>query len=1201
VAELREERRIVTALFADVVGSTALAERLDPEEVKLIVGEAIARAIGVVESYGGSIKDLAGDGVLAIFGAPIAHEDDPERAVRAALDLMVSIREYAEEVRRGFGAELAMRAGIHTGQVVVGEVGAGSRVEYGAVGDAVNTTARLQAAADPGGVLISDTTYRQVASLFEWGEPRTLQLKGKAEPVVAYPVKGLKDVSGGRATAEPVAPMVGRDPELALGLELIDRLRNGRGGILFIVGEPGIGKSRLAAELRERASRSGNLAWLEGRCVSYGDALPYWPYRDLLRNWLQVSATEPEIRVRVKLRRKTEESFPGGAQEVYPYLGTVLGLNLEADAAAHLASLSPESLQYRTFEVLTELFGKISAAHPLVISLDDLHWADSTSLALTERLLALAEAGPVMVNISHRPDTDHASWDLKEKAAREYRHLFREVALKPLAHDSESVLLSSLAGGRAVPEEIAEQVLGYAEGNPFYLEQMVRSLIDSGTLVPENGRWRFTGEGSLQIPQTLEGVIIARIDRLQPDWREVLTSASVLGRTFGHGLLQAVTGLELPALRQALHNLLRLDLLREEGVGKDPIYRFKHALIQETAYRTLVAAKRTSLHRRAAEWFEAFYRERPDRVYGLIAHHWLAAADAGKAAQYLRLAGDRARDEWALDEAIGHYRQLTPLLEKTGRQQEAAEVLFQLGTTLHLAMRYHEANDVWQEAFQCWRPPPPAAEPATATLRLAVGHMPWDTEPNQGMYAANQRLIDQVNDRLLDPCAGRYVVPGLARRWQVSDDGLRYRLELAPGARWNDGRPVTAMEVVYAIQKCIDHAPQMPGFLVLENAEAVAAGQLEDMSSFGARALDERSIEFRLTRPAPHFIHMLTWPQMSPRRADLAFSGPFRLEKLTADEVVIVRDPRHHRRRRGNVGRVEWRLQTGPGARARIENGETDVVAGSANDPSMAGEGGTEVKRVVGASVQSLFMNLAVQRADLHLRRALAYATDRSRLERLLVPGQMIATGGLVPPGLPGHTPDIAPRFDADLARESLRRSAHRGQLRVAVAIGWRAPYVDALVDCWREVLGLTVSLEEDVIARYIQFYDWAHVALDHWMAGYPDPEYYLHGRLHSRSPLNHGRWSYPAFDDLVDRALLERTGSRRLALFHEADRVAVVDQHVVIPLAYAQQAVLVRGWVHGWWEWGAPWMSFDDLTIDERSPRYNSRPPLAGEGKSGG
>lgn len=1188
MAEVREERRIVTALFADVVGSTALAERLDPEEVKLVVGEAIARAIAVVESYGGSIKDLAGDGLLALFGAPVAHEDDPERAVRAALDIMTGIREYAEEVRRGFGADVAMRAGIHTGQVVVGQVGAGSRVEYGAVGDAVNATARLQAAAEPFGVLVSDATRRHIASLFSWGEPRTLQLKGKAEAMTAYPVLGITGVVSVPA-AEPASPMVGRDTELAVGLELIEGLEHGRGGVFFIVGEPGIGKSRLAAELRQRASKRGNLAWLEGRCVSYGDALPYWPYRDLLRNWLEVSATDPEIRVRVKLRRKTEESFPGRALEFYPYLGTILGLNLEPDAATRLSSLSPESLQYRTFEVLTELLGQISAERPLVISLDDLHWADPTSLALTERLLPLAESGPVMLAISHRPDTDHASWLLKERAAREFRHLFREVALQPLARTSEALLLSSLAGKRALPEEVADRLLGYAEGNPFYLEQMVRSLIDSGALVPENGRWKLSAGDSMQIPQTLEGVIIARIDRLQPEWREVLTSGSVLGRTFGHALLQAVSGLELPALRQAVHHLLRLDLLREEAGGKDPVYRFKHALIQETAYRTLVASKRTGLHRRAAEWFEAFYRERPERVYGLIAHHWLAAADAEKAAHYLRLAGDRARDEWALDEAIGHYRQLTPLLEKAGKHQEAAEVLFQLGTTLHLAMRYREANDVWQEAFQRWRPQPPATDPATATLRLAVNQMPWDTEPNQGVYVANNRLIDQLYDGLLEARAGAFVVPGLAERWQVSKDGLRYRLELAPDARWNDGRRVTPAEVVYAIQKGLDHGPRIPGFLVLENAESFSTGQLQDVSSLGARPLDDRSIEFRLTRPAPHFMHMLTWPQMGPRRADLACSGPFRLEKLTSDEVVIVRDPHHRRRRRGNVGRVEWQLQRGDAARASLESGVTDVVAVSANDPAMVGAVGPEVQRIAGARVQTIYMDFAVQRADLHLRRALACATDRSRLERLLLPGQVIAGGGLVPPGLPGHTPDIAPHFQPDLARESLRQSAHRGLLRVAVATEQRAPYVDDLIDGWREVLGLTISVEEGALARNVEFFGWAHVVLWHWMAGYPDPEYYLHGLLHSRSPLNHAGWSYPAFDDLVDRALVERTGSRRLALFHEADRIAVVDQCVIIPLAYAQPAVLLRRWVHGWWEWGSPWMSFDDLTVDERSPRYRA------------
>lgn len=1187
MTELREERRIVTALFADVVGSTALAERLDPEEVKLVVGAAIARAITVVEGFGGSVKDLAGDGVLVLFGAPVAHEDDPERAVRAALDLMISIREYAEEVRRGFGVELSMRAGIHTGQVVVGEVGAGRRVEYGAIGDAVNTTARLQAAADPGGILVSDTTRRQLASLFEWGEPRTLQLKGKAEPMVAYPVIGLKEAAGMRATAEPVTPMVGRDPELALGLELIEGLDHGRGGIFFIVGEPGIGKTRLAAELRQRATEQRNLAWLEGRCVSYGDALPYWPYRDLLRNWLEVSATDPEIRVRVKLRRKTEESFPGRALEFYPYLGTILGLNLEPDAANRLSSLSPESLQYRTFEVLTELLGQISAERPLVISLDDLHWADSTSLALTERLLALAESGPVMVAISHRPETDHASWHLKEKAAIEYRHLFREVALKPLARTSESLLLSSLAGERAIPEEIAEQLLEYAEGNPFYLEQMVRSLIDSGTLVPENGRWRFTGEGSLQIPQTLEGVIIARIDRLQPDWREVLTAASVLGRTFGHGLLQAVSGLELPALRQALHHLLRLDLLREETGGKDPIYRFKHALIQETAYHTLVASKRTDLHRRAAEWFEGFYRERPERVYGLIAHHWLAAADPAKAAQYLRLAGDRARDEWALDEAIGHYRQLTPLLERTGHQQEAAEVLFQLGTTLHLAMRYREANDAWQEAFTRWQPPPTSHEPGAATLRLAVNLMPFDSEPNQGVYSANQRLIDQLYDRLLDPRPGPFVVPGLAGRWQVSDDGLRYWLELVPDARWNDGSPATAEDVVHAIQKAIDHPPQTVGFFVLENAEAYAHGERGD--PLGVRAIDARRVEFRLTRPAPHFVHLLTWPQMGPRRPDLAGNGPFRLQKLASDEVIIARDPRHRRRRRGNLGRVEWRLQRGAEARVALENGDIDVVAVTASDAAMREVSHAEVRSVAGAPVITLYVTFAFDRADLHLRRALAYATDRRVLEPLLLAGQTLATGGLVPPGLPGHTPDIAPQFQPELARESLAHSAHRGPLIFALVPEWRAPCIDALLAGWREVLGLEIRVQEDVLSRAVELFRTAPVVLWHWMAGSPDPEYFLHGLLHSRSPQNNGRWSHPPFDDLVDRALGERTGTRRLALFHAADRMAVVDQHAVIPLVYARPTVLLRPWVHGWWEWGAPWMSFDDLTVDERSPRYRT------------
>ena len=247
MAELREERRIVTAMFADVVGSTALSERLDPEEAKLVIGEAVGRAVTAVETYGGTIGALAGDGLLALFGAPIAHEDDPERAVRAALDIIASIREYAEEVRRGFNLDFSMRVGIHTGEVVVGKVGAGSRVEYSAMGDTVNSTARLQAAAAPAGVLVSDATRRQVQPLFDWGPPVTLELKGKSTAMVAYSVLSPIEGTGTRTVVEPTAPMVGRDGELAVGLELIERLDTGSGGVFFIIGEPGIGKSSASA------------------------------------------------------------------------------------------------------------------------------------------------------------------------------------------------------------------------------------------------------------------------------------------------------------------------------------------------------------------------------------------------------------------------------------------------------------------------------------------------------------------------------------------------------------------------------------------------------------------------------------------------------------------------------------------------------------------------------------------------------------------------------------------------------------------------------------------------------------------------------------------------------------------------------------------------------------------------------------------
>jgi class 3 adenylate cyclase len=347
---MREERKVVTAVFADLVGSTALAERLGAEAIKLVVGEAVARIVVAVEELGGTVKDLAGDGVLALFGAPVSHEDDAERAVLAGLRIVHDIAAYGVEVERAWGvADFSVRVGVNTGPVVLGPLGAGARVEYSAFGDTVNTAARLQSAAGPGTVLVGAETHAATQPLFRWGEQRVLELKGKAEPATAFQATGTES-AGTRIRGLPSlqARFIGRDRELAHARQALDSALEGAGGILLISGEPGIGKSRLLAELRHlfesapEVDGRGNPMWLEGRCVSYGESLPYWPFRDMLREWLGAGADDPELRVRVTLRSRVDALFGERTLEIYPYLGALLGLALEGEAAADWPSCRPK-------------------------------------------------------------------------------------------------------------------------------------------------------------------------------------------------------------------------------------------------------------------------------------------------------------------------------------------------------------------------------------------------------------------------------------------------------------------------------------------------------------------------------------------------------------------------------------------------------------------------------------------------------------------------------------------------------------------------------------------------------------------------------------------------------------------------------------------------------------------------------------------
>ena len=1210
---LREERKVVSALFADLVGSTVLGERLDPDEVRLIVGEAVARMVGVVESFGGTVKDLAGDGVLALFGAPVTHEDDAERAVRAALRITQSIGAYGAEVARAWGIDgFSVRVGVVTGPVVLGSLGAGQRVEYAAFGDTVNTAARLQGSAAPGSVLVSESTRQSIQSQFEWGAWQALTLKGKTEAVQACEVVAAPAGSSRlRVDIGVQARLIGREHELSSSKQVADGLLAGSGSILFLTGEAGVGKSRLLAELRGHLEHStaarGNALWLEGRCVSYGEAMPYLPFRDMLRGWLGVAADEPELRVRVALRRRVDRLFGSRAAEVYPYLGTILAVTLEREAEARVAELSPEALQYRTFEVVRDWLTSLAEDGPVVVALEDLHWADGTSLQLVEQLLGITDESAVLLLITSRRELDHPSWRLAQAAMRELPHRATQIALEPLSGDSDHQLLDALVGPSVLPGDLERRILEDAEGNPFYLEELIRSLYDAGALVREKDGSRFDHAVSVTVPPTVEKVILARIDRLPEASHDVLLSAAVLGRQFG---LQWLEGVARPThdLRGTLHELQRLDLLREGRRWPQPEYRFKHALTQEAAYGTILVGERTRLHRRAAEWLEARQDDNTEDVSALLAHHWLACADEDKAISYLARAGDRAREAYALDEAIGHYRALLPLLERRGRERDVALVLFKLALALHMSLRFAEANSVYQQGFDHWSRPRSWTGTPTATLRVATSFLPNDPDPKTAIAWPNIQLCVQLFDRLVEAWPERTIVPSLAERWEIDDDGLRYVFHLRDALAWSDERTLTAHDIEYGIKRVLD--PASPGasvaiYFALQNGQDYYLGRNSDADRIGVRAMDDRTVEFRLVAPAPYFMSVMNRPDSGPQPRHViedlgpawteprrqVVSGPFRQESRSAEQVTLVRVEGYAGVRPGNAGRVEFVRRSVRDALDVYKHDELDMVT-VRYTPRIADQvpqGSVDARLGPAAWTGYIaFAHTDPDIANVDVRRALAHAIDREALEACIPRNLVVANGGLVPPALQGHTPDIAPRFDPDLARQFLARAAPIGKLTIAALDEWEA-VVHELVDGWQRVLGVAVDVRtwtaEDALTMH-RPWDVAQMMITGWLPGYPDPEYYLRLLLHSESRTNEGGFSAPEFDELIERARHERSDRARLALFHQADRLAIGELAALIPIVYGRSMAFVKPWVSGWWEFGKSSSSFADLVVDPISPR---------------
>jgi ABC-type oligopeptide transport system substrate-binding subunit/DNA-binding SARP family transcriptional activator len=1135
-----------------------------------------------VGRFGGTVIDSDERRVFAAFGIPVAREDDTYRAIRASLVVGAALDESGDA-----------RCVVSVIEVTVPfQVSDSARSE-------MEHLQRLLVDAGRHRVLVDDHTRRLMGDAFEWERAGA----GGAGPMWR-PTAVVRSADKVRLGRRLRAPLAGRASEMAQATGLLESLGRGIGGVMLLSGEAGIGKTRMITELRQ-SPLGGELTWLVGHCDPYGEATPYWPFRDLVRSWLGLGLDTKDVESWRALRGRLQDLAPGAAESMGPYLGRLLGLTLDPGQRARL-SLAPEAIQFRTFEIVAELLASLADVTPLAMVIEDVHWADPTSVELLGDLLVLTERHRILLVVSRRPDPDHTSVRVAEHARREVPHLTTEITLGALGVDDQRSMLVSLLGTGTLPEATSRTILGLAEGNPFYLEELIGSLIDERALVPTHSGWSFDPRATVSVPETVEKVVHARIDRLDPVTRDVLTSASVLGRSFRLPLLQGIVDEGVGAL-PSIQRLLRTDLLVEARRWPHAEYMFRHALTQEAAYRVLSEERRRTLHRRAAEWLERRFDEGDDEIVEALALHWTAAGVDDRAAEALLRAGDVARRHHALEEAIDHYRRLLGILERNAeRSTTTAVVLFRLALAYHTALRFREANDTYQRAFELWSPA--GTSSAVETLRFAGPSFYDVPDPVRSYALQDMQLQMALFDRLVERWPDDTIVPSLAQRWDISDDGLTYRFTLRPDVTWSDGEPLTAHDVEFGIKRNLD--PDSPGvavamLYVLEGAADHALRRAGDPDRIGVRARDDRVVEFKLNAPAPYFLGMLNRPDCGPhpRHAIEArgerwcesgvevVSGAFHRRTSEPGRLTLMRRPSG--RRFGNVGMVEW--DTAPpaevveGYRAgRFDlawvNGTWDGVGLERVPPDQV-----HLEPAAGL-VYFVFDHGSSAVADPRLRRALTSAIDRTELVAGLGPHLIPATGGVVPPALAGHTPDLAP-VDRDQAGGLAADARPDRPIRVArpgLPHHVFQTFVERAADHWRHHLDLEVEVVTFDVAMFSRLAeDWRGIDIvpSWWYPGYTDPEYFIRLLLHTDGADNVGRFSDAAFDELVERARLERDERTRLGLFHRADRLAVADRVALIPLAYTRNISLHRDDVSGWWEFGKSWANFADVRLSRARP----------------
>lgn len=658
-AAAKGERRIITMLFVDVIGSTAAAEKLDPEVWANVMGGAFDRFIQPVERYEGSVARMLGDAILAYFGAPIAHEDDPQRAILAALAIMEATREYSAEIHQRHGVELNCRIGINTGLVVVGEVGSEMYSEYAALGDAANIAARMEQTAQAGAIQVAEATHRLTAPLFDFESVGDIELKGRADPLAAYRVVGVSATPGRLRGIEGLkSPLVGRDVEFEMLTTAIQNLKGGRGQIVSLIAEAGLGKSRMASELRAHAD-SVAVDWVEGASFSYDTKTPFAPAISIVAACLGLDDVEESERYE-KLCSEIARGEGPDVRADSVLLATLLGIEPHAEDQKLIAHLLGPQVRQMTIEAIVRHLEHTAGEGPLVVMFEDLHWADPASIELIGRLMGATDRTSLMVLALFRSDPDEPAWEFHELAQQDFPHRYTSVFLQALSDDHSRDLVANLLLVDGLDPAVRDSILAKAEGNPFFVEEVIRSLLDDGTIVAEGDRFVATTRlTSIAVPDTLSSVIATRLDRLRPNAKRLLQTASVIGREFDRELIGLLTDPSVD-VDEILTGLQRRELIVQAASAPEPTYSFKHALTMDTAYHILLVSARTELHREVGKLIE---QRHPDRAVEL-ARHFINGDEPAKAIGYLVQAATNMAYAFAIPDAIEYFEKALELSDE---------------------------------------------------------------------------------------------------------------------------------------------------------------------------------------------------------------------------------------------------------------------------------------------------------------------------------------------------------------------------------------------------------------------------------------------------------------------------------------------------------------------------------------------------------